>query len=199
LWGVFDEYNRSETNQEADGKAIAADWLVVGQELSDAIEQQDDELRVAWSSVTKRNRNKGNQIVSQKNGAIATVTSQSVSFSGPLPHPAILEKYNEIIPGGAERILAMAEHQSAHREHLERTVVEGNVKSQARGTLYGFIICLVSIVGGFALLFEGKNAQGLAAIISSLAALAGVFVYGRYKQAKERTDKADAIASRRPR
>jgi hypothetical protein len=47
LWGVFDEYNRSDDGQEADGKAIASDWLVVGQELCDAIERQEDELKVA--------------------------------------------------------------------------------------------------------------------------------------------------------
>jgi hypothetical protein len=43
LFGQFDEYNRSETPLEADAKAIAADWLVVGQDLSDAIESYDDE------------------------------------------------------------------------------------------------------------------------------------------------------------
>ena len=49
LFGQFDEYNRSETPLEADAKAIAADWLIVGQDLSDAIEYDDDEseLQVA--------------------------------------------------------------------------------------------------------------------------------------------------------
>jgi hypothetical protein len=45
--GVFDEYNQSESIQEADSKALAADWLIVGQELSDAIERQEEELKVA--------------------------------------------------------------------------------------------------------------------------------------------------------
>ena len=47
LWGQFDDYNRSDTTDEADGKAIAADWFVVGQDLSDAIEQNESELKVA--------------------------------------------------------------------------------------------------------------------------------------------------------
>jgi hypothetical protein len=47
LWGAFDDYNRSESAQEADGKAIAADWLVIGQDLYDAIERQEDEIRAA--------------------------------------------------------------------------------------------------------------------------------------------------------
>lgn len=44
LWGQFDDYNRSETPKEADGKAIAADWLVVGNDLQDAIEELGPEI-----------------------------------------------------------------------------------------------------------------------------------------------------------
>ena len=47
LWGTFDDYNSSDTIREADAKAIAADWLIVGQDLSDAIEQQNKELETA--------------------------------------------------------------------------------------------------------------------------------------------------------
>lgn len=93
--------------------------------------------------------------------------------------------------------MAMAERQSAHREKLEAQVVAGNVASQARGSIFAFSICLVALIGGFALIAFGKSPYGLAAIISSLAALAGVFVYGKYQQRKERQDKADALAMHR--
>jgi hypothetical protein len=43
LWGTFDDYNQSETPAEADAKAIAADWCVVGQDIYDAIEKVDSE------------------------------------------------------------------------------------------------------------------------------------------------------------
>ena len=47
LFGQFDEYNRSETPEEADAKAIAADWLVVGQDIADSIEQNESETQAA--------------------------------------------------------------------------------------------------------------------------------------------------------
>ena len=47
LWGEFDDYNRSETPAEADAKAIAADWFVVGQDILDAIEQHESQCNVA--------------------------------------------------------------------------------------------------------------------------------------------------------
>jgi hypothetical protein len=45
LFGQFDEYNISETPTEADAKAIAADWIVVGQDLAYAIEQNESEMQ----------------------------------------------------------------------------------------------------------------------------------------------------------
>jgi hypothetical protein len=47
LFGQFDEYNRSETTEEADAKAIASDWIVVGQDIVDAVEQNDSEMQAA--------------------------------------------------------------------------------------------------------------------------------------------------------
>jgi hypothetical protein len=38
--------------------------------------------------------------------------SRSVSYSGPLPHPSLLAKYNEVIPNGAERMMVMAENRA---------------------------------------------------------------------------------------
>lgn len=47
LWGTLDDYNFSETNLEADEKAIAADWIIVGQDLSEAMAQSESELTAA--------------------------------------------------------------------------------------------------------------------------------------------------------
>jgi len=41
LWGQFDDYNRSENGAEADAKAIAADWLVVGQDIVEALKASE--------------------------------------------------------------------------------------------------------------------------------------------------------------
>ena len=94
--------------------------------------------------------------------------------------------------------MVMAERQSAHRESLEAMVVAGNVASQKQGSIFAFILCLVALIGGFGLLATGRSeAGGIASIISSLSVLAGVFVYGRLQQRKERGDKSDALTSRR--
>nr|DAR22085.1 MAG TPA: putative membrane protein [Caudoviricetes sp.] len=45
-------------------------------------------------------------------------------FSGPIPPPEILSGYEQIHPGFADRIISMAEKQSAHRQGLEKIRVE---------------------------------------------------------------------------
>jgi hypothetical protein len=47
LWGQFDDYNRSDTPAEADAKAIAADWLLVGQDILEAFEKCDSDVTAA--------------------------------------------------------------------------------------------------------------------------------------------------------
>jgi uncharacterized membrane protein len=132
-------------------------------------------------------------------GRMLAMRAEISTFSGPLPPPEILARYNDVVPNGAERILRMAEKQSAHRESLEAQVVSGNLSSQKLGSTYAFILSLVAIAGGIWLIHDGKSVTGLTTIISDLAALAGVFVYSRQKQAKERVDKSNALHERRQR
>ena len=44
-------------------------------------------------------------------------------WSGPLPPPAALQRYDEVLPGAAERILAMAETEQQHRMEQEKAFV----------------------------------------------------------------------------
>jgi uncharacterized membrane protein len=119
----------------------------------------------------------------------------SRTFSGPLPPPEILQKYNEIVPGAADRIIKMAESQHHHRQALEKNVVSSNVFSQKLGLGLGFVIAMTAIGGGIWLSAIGRSGSGLIAIIGALAALVSVFVYGKVQQSKELADKASAISS----
>lgn len=101
----------------------------------------------------------------------------------------MLAQYNTVFPGCAERIVKMAESQSEHRQHLEKSVIESNVKAEQRGQIFAFILGALAIVGGIGLIAFGKDVQGLVAIIGALASLAGVFIWGRWRQEKERERK----------
>jgi hypothetical protein len=69
--------------------------------------------------------------------------------------------------------------------------------SQARGSHYAFIICLITIVGGFVLIGMGKSIYGVSAVVGSQATLAAVFVIAKRDQRKERVEKSAALENRR--
>jgi uncharacterized membrane protein len=127
------------------------------------------------------------------NAAMRIQQTEMRAFSGPLPHPEDLEKYNQVLPGAADRIIRMAEQQLSHRQSLESKVVDANIKAQRVGTVLGFILALVAIGGGIFLVYVGKEATGIAAIITALAGLTGVFVLGKRKQQKELAEKSQSL------
>jgi hypothetical protein len=47
LHGLYDAYNASATPLEADTRALAADWIVVGQDLQDAIDEFSQTKKIA--------------------------------------------------------------------------------------------------------------------------------------------------------
>lgn len=124
------------------------------------------------------------------------ITRIEASYVGPLPPPGMLAKYNEVFPGAAERIFAMVERQSAHREKIETIVVTAAARSSIRGSWFAFIISMTAIVGGVYLIKLGKSGEGVAAIIASLAGLTAVFIYGKRKDRKELNVKSDALEKR---
>jgi uncharacterized membrane protein len=87
----------------------------------------------------------------------------------------------------------MAESQQKHRQSLEQRVVDSNCRDQRYGQVFGFIIAMTVVVGGFLLVREGKNVEGLVAIVASLVSLVGAFIYGKKKQDKDLRNKVGAF------
>jgi len=116
-------------------------------------------------------------------------------YSGPLPPPEMLLKYNSIVPGLAERIVSMVEQQQEHRHDLEKKVVYANERRAHIGQSLAFGIAILGIVAGVYLTMNDKSAEGLASIITPLATIAGIFVYGRITQRKELAAK-DRVVNR---
>lgn len=94
-------------------------------------------MRCGLSAVNDK-RFKGRPSIPDSNPQTSVVQIQASAFSGPLPPPELLAKYNDVIPNGAERIMAMAERQSSHRERLEYRVVDGGVANSDKRILFRF-------------------------------------------------------------
>ena len=129
--------------------------------------------------------------------AVKVTASQSTEiFSGPLPPPEILEAYERVVEGSADRILTMAEDQSKHRKKLEEIVVLGGSRNQAAGMIFAFVLSLVIVGSGAFLIYHDKSLEGFGLILSDLLGLIGVFVYGKNTQLKELKANRDSFTAR---
>jgi len=114
-----------------------------------------------------------------------TIQAQVASFQGPIPPPELLREYNEIVPNGADRIMKMAEAQSAHRIELESIVIKGDDRRADRGLYTGFTIGIVMLALSFVLVMYGHDWAGTVFGTIDLLGLIGIFVYGRNVKMKE--------------
>lgn len=116
-------------------------------------------------------------------------------FSGPIPPPDILAKYDDIIPNGAERILAMAEHQEIHRHEMEKAIVMADIQQSRLGLVLGFVVVMTMGIGGMILIWHGNDINGLAIVLSALAGLMGSFLYSVKKKGQRATSQEIANSS----
>lgn len=105
--------------------------------------------------------------------------------SGPLPAPEDLERYNQIVANGAERIMKMAENQHAHRIGMESKVITSQNFQSLLGVIFAFILGLTGIVGSIYLIMNGHEVGGTVLSGISLTSLVSAFIYGKKEQRKD--------------
>lgn len=117
------------------------------------------------------------------------------SFRGPLPPPETLAQYEAILPGSAERLMAMAESQSEHRQKVEITVVTTAKSSIGQESIRAYLgltcaalIAIVLILCGTFLVYNGHDWAGTTMIVSAIASVVGIFVYGTQNRRLERLE-----------
>ena len=133
------------------------------------------------------------------------VQVQSAMFKGPLPPPALLREYNEIVPGAAQTLIERAEKEADHRHKQEDMALKSNISAQARhqdivevqskavfksdliGQCLGFIVCAACTSGAFYLALNGNNVGATAlAAIPTAAVLQAFRVAGIKKESQEK-------------
>ena len=112
----------------------------------------------------------------------------STQFSGPVPPPETLAKYESIVPGVAERIFKMAENEAAARIRIEEKETDNEVrltKNIVRSSFLGVFFAFASVVilaalACFALINDYPAvASGVVVVIASVA---GMFILFRNRK-----------------
>jgi uncharacterized membrane protein len=108
-------------------------------------------------------------------------------FSGPLPPPDALLRYDQILPGAANRIVTMAEKQQTHRQALEINTIGEQVRQSGRGQHYA-LISTPCFIG--AALWLGLTSHEVAASVlggATIIGTAAVFITGKITGKSQQT------------
>ena len=97
-------------------------------------------------------------------------------IAGELPSAETIEAYEHVLPGAADRILAMLEHQSEHRMTMERTVVQAAARSERLGQLLGLALVLIVFLVATRLITGGHEIPGTLLAVTDLGLLVAIFL-----------------------
>lgn len=104
-------------------------------------------------------------------------------FSGPIAHPRHLREYEDICPGSAERIIAMAEQRNQHNMAMENRVIEAEIGDQRLGMWLGASLFAALILAAFVCaLMQLPTALVASFLGAAVIGGVGLFVKGRNGQ-----------------
>lgn len=100
------------------------------------------------------------------------------AYMGPLPPAEAFEKYEAVCPGAADRIISMAERQAAHRQAIEKKVVDSSSFNSEAGIMSALVLAIAVLVGGVICILQDHDWAGAVIVGIDIVGLCGVFVYG---------------------
>ena len=123
-------------------------------------------------------------------------------YSGIIPHPSIVEGYEKVCAGAADRILVMTENELKNKQELERMeqeninqcrlrILEIEAKNSRYGQVLGFIILFTMIAGGFFLVYIGRSIGGYATIVSSIMLGLAAVLYNKKIEKDKQEEKKE--------
>jgi uncharacterized membrane protein len=126
-----------------------------------------------------------NQIRENKNSALLHAEKREL-FSGPVPPPEVIEKYEKVYPGAAKLIFTEWDRQVLHRQHLEKSVVWTDNLKSILGVTFGFITELAAVGGGIYSAIKGLIGFGLLLVVAGLVMLLAALITARKKEDSEK-------------
>ena len=158
--------------------------------------QQTGDGDPAAADIRQRRESDGGSDGTGSQQQLVVEQGQAVSYQGPIPHPGAFAEYEKTLQGAADRILAMAETQQAHRLRLEEKMIAVDARQSMSGLIAGFLVALavLALAGIFA--WIGLPVAAVITALAHLAALVGVFVYGTRSRREERAMQQTATSTR---
>ncbi len=99
-------------------------------------------------------------------------------FQGPLPPPAILQKYENIHPGFANRIMRMAEKEQKFQHNILDKQMDNDHQLSSRGQNYALIIAMALCISAVGLAIKGLGLPAGLLGTGGIVAVIYIFITG---------------------
>src|SRR5665213_4074277 len=119
---------------------------------------------------------------SSEGNRISRINAVAVtSYSGPLPPPEVLARFEELYPGSAKLIIDDFLSESVQRREAERKILPSLLFRQTLGAISASLLGVVGLGGGIWLSHEGRSLGGLSSVLGTLGTLLAIFLYQNRK------------------
>lgn len=130
--------------------------------------------------MSNSNRSLSNKKANNGNQSVEITTA----FQGPLPSPEVLDGFEKVLPGSAERIMCMAEKEQEARHKTEKKLSTSGIIIMFTGVIFAFLsIIIIGLLIYFAIT-KGETSVAIALSTTSLIGVASVFVWFRKEKQK---------------
>lgn len=120
---------------------------------------------------------------------------KSEMFTGPLPPPHLLQGYNDIDPGFADRIICMAEKEQQAQIDERTNIVSFAGRDALLGAVFTFIIIVITILLGGFLIMNDKSIAGYSSLAIGLGGLIKLFLPNGKDKIKDEIENKEDINS----
>lgn len=137
-------------------------------------------MLITLKTMSKKKRNLK---APEKRKPLTSASIQKIEerYSGPIPPSAEFERYNNTLPGAADRILKMSERQQAFDHNINYREQWFYYISKYFAQFIVLIIALAAIASGTYLIISGHSVTGIGILITALATFAGTVIFGKKK------------------
>lgn len=159
-----------------------SDTVQKGATLAEELRDMENPDKVILSAVPENKKKEVEE---------ALMVIRGEMYSGPIPPPEALARYEEIQSGAADRIIKMAEKQQEHRMSLETKAIGGQIDQSKRGQIFGFIVILlcISVAVFFAVAF-GMTTFAEIFLTVTMVILVTLFITGKNVMRKDLKEKS---------
>ena len=161
-------------NEQADAAALRSDWQAVGDAMRSAIRTFEAEHASELAAV-------GHSPAGPAEPAAVP------PYSGPIPSPDTLARYEKAVPGAANRIMTMAERELAQQQNTEMAAISNAARRRLAWLGLWGVIALAGLALAGVLTVLGQPAFGFAAAMLTTATFVTVLAYRMHSRSEERT------------